>query len=127
MIVQPEKRELINELFRIRQLGPAGEDAIARLFDRNAILIEPFVGVSRTHEGVDRIRHVFREILRFEEGSAPTVDDVYAGPFRLGASWTCNVPELASPLRGVDWFLIRDGKIAELEITVTEKPEPNDA
>lgn len=127
MIVQPEKRQVINELFRIRQLGPAGEEAIAGLFDANAIFIEPFLGVSRTHEGLDRIRDAFREILRAEEGAALTVDQVNADPFRLRAAWTCISPEFPTPMRGVDWFLIRNGKIAELEITVTEMPEFDDA
>ena len=114
--------EVVHELFRAMQMGPAGEERMMALFRNDAVFIEPFSGEPKTHRGLEEIRRAFRA----GAGEPPltlNVDRIDIDGGRLRVEWTCTSPAFPGAMRGVDWFTIVEGKIAELEITVTEMPQ----
>ena len=125
MVVDLQKRQVINEFFRLIALGPTRGHAIVDLFSSNAILIEPFMGATRTHEGSSSVNAAIRRMWRddFPQGTSFGVDRITLDFYRLRAEWRLTSPEFAAEMRGLSWFAIRDGKITELELTVTEIPE----
>lgn len=106
------------------QAGPSGEAAMMALFAEGAVFIEPFSGQTQTHTGLHAIRESFRDQWRNPLPDLQlTLDrvDLDAGVVR--AEWTCTSPVFPMPMRGYDLFTIDDaGKIARLEIVVTDAP-----
>ena len=47
-----------------------------------------------------------------------TMNRIDAEGQRVRAEWTCTASVLAEPMRGVDLYTLRDGKIARLETTL---------
>lgn len=108
---------VIDAYFRAMQAGAsAGEDLLA-LFTDDAVYIEPFAGAVRTHRGKSAIRECFTTSweapLPDLELSVDRVDVDAEGVF---ARWTCRSPALPGPQRGEDRYVLRDGKIARLEV-----------
>ena len=123
MAISRADREVVEKLFKAMQMGPAGETDMMALFADEAVFIEPFAGVPRTHTGKAAIRSSFQGMW---ENPAPDLQlvldrvDVDGGIVR--AEWTCTSPVFPEPMRGFDLFTIRSGKIVRLEINVTSAP-----
>jgi ketosteroid isomerase-like protein len=116
---------VIEEMFKAMQLGPAGEGSMMELFAADATFTEPFTGTPRTHHGAEAVRQAFRDSWREDSPRdlKLTVDRIDVDGDRIRADWTCTSSAFPTPMRGIDFFRIRDGRIQELEITVTEMPD----
>ena len=123
MTVSEPDRKIVENLFKAMQAGPAGEDDMMALFADDAVFTEPFGGEPKTHTGKDAIRASFKAMW---EEPAPELklmlDRVDLDGQDVRAEWTCTSPIFPTPMRGYDVFTIAGGKIAKLEITVTEMP-----
>jgi hypothetical protein len=107
------------------QRGPDGEEELLALFADDAVYEEPFSDGAGVHRGIDAIR----AHLDLSLGQAPpdlriTVDSIDIGAGVVSADWTCESPIWSKPARGRDRFEIREGRIARLETTLTDPPEP---
>src|SRR5262249_35903565 len=111
------------DLCTAMQEGPTGSEALLALFAEDGVLVEPFTGRMQTHVGKPAIRASLAEMMR---GRAPdftlTLGRVDMDGDRVRAEWTCTASVLPGPMRGYDLFTIRAGKIARLEICITEMP-----
>jgi hypothetical protein len=94
------------------------------LFADGAVFIEPFSGEPQTHVGQDAIRASFRDQWKNPLPDLKlTLDRVDLDGPLVRAEWTCTSPVFSTPMRGYDLFTLNDdGKIARLEIVVTEAP-----
>lgn len=124
MAVSPRQQQTVEELFRAMQAGPEGEEAMMALFTEDAVFVEPFSGEPRTHSGKSAIRQSFRAQW---QNPAPdlalVLDRVDIDATLVRAEWTCTSPVFPLPMRGYDLFTLDDaGKIARLEIVLTELP-----
>ena len=123
MKVTEIQRNVVDRFFKAMQAGKEGENSLMALFAPDAILTEPFSGAIQTHHGIDAIRNSFRCTW---ESPVPDVclevNRVDLDGSRIRAEWTCSAPVFPSPIKGHDLFDIREGKIARLEIVVTEMP-----
>ena len=123
MPVEKKDQEIVEGLFKAMQMGPAGQEAMMALFADGATLIEPFSGKTQTHTGKPAIRESFKSMW---EDPAPDltlmIDRVDKDGDIVRAEWTCTSPVFETPMRGYDLFTIAAGKIARLEITVTDMP-----
>jgi len=104
------------------RLGAAGATALARLFTDDAVSIEPFSGGDghpRTHIGRDVIVEFFRDSANHRPSDmVVTMNRLDAEGQRVRAEWTCAASVLAEPMRGVDLYTLRDGRIACLGTTL---------
>jgi ketosteroid isomerase-like protein len=110
------QRSVVERYFKAMQQGPDGEDDLVGLFAEDAVYIEPFGGDQAPHVGTAQIR----AWLRASWDMAPPelrlrVDRVHVEGDQVRADWTCTSPALPEPLRGVDRYTIRGGRIARLE------------
>ncbi len=123
MPVENEERNIVEALFQAMQAGPAGEEQMMALFAEDATFIEPFSGETRTHHGKEAIRNSFVEMW---SNPAPDMklimDRVDLDGDRIKADWTCTSPVFPTPMKGHDLFTIVKGKIAKLEVVVTDMP-----
>lgn len=124
MAVTPGQQQTVEELFRAMQAGPTGEEAMMALFTEDAVFVEPFSGEPRTHSGKPAIRLSFRDQWQNPLPDLSLVlDRVDIDDAFVRAEWTCTSPVFPTPMRGYDLFTLDDsGKIARLEIVVTELP-----
>jgi hypothetical protein len=123
MPLSPADRTVVENVFKAMQKGPVGEADMMALFADDAVFIEPFSGVPQTHTGKPAIRASFKSMW---DNPAPdlrlTLDRVDVDGEKLRAEWTCTSPVFPSPMKGFDLFTIRNGRIARLEIVVTDAP-----
>jgi ketosteroid isomerase-like protein len=123
MSVSASDRAVVEGLFRAMQAGRSGEEAMVSLFHDDAVFIEPFSGQRVTHTGREAIRDSFRQQTAHPLPEMRlTLDRVDAQGADVRAQWTCTSSAFPAPMRGHDLFNIRDGKIARLEIVVTDMP-----
>ena len=110
-------RALIDSYFEAMQAGRAAEADLLALFTDDAVYVEPFSGETRTHEGKEQIRACLRASW---EGAPPDltlhVNRIDIDGATVSADWTCESPAFDAPVRGRDEYLIRDGRIARLEV-----------
>lgn len=110
---------IVNAWFRAMRRGKAGEDELVALFDAEAEYIEPFGGQARRHVGTRAIRECLRE--GFEQPPPElslTIDRVDVDGPKVRAEWTCSSPVFEAPIRGVDEYTLRDGRITRLETSL---------
>ena len=123
MSLSDADRIVVENMFKAMQAGPNGEEAMMALFAEDAVFTEPFSGQPQTHTGADAIRASFLEMWA---NPAPDmqlhVDRIDLDADRIRADWTCTSPVFTTPMKGHDVFTIRDGKIANLEVIVTDMP-----
>ncbi len=123
--VSASDRSVIENLFKAMQSGPAGEEQMMSLFAADAVFIEPFGGQPQTHTGAPAIRQSFRQM---NEQPLPemrlVLDRVDLDGNQVRAEWTCHSAAFPTPMKGYDLFTIKGGKIAKLEIIVTDAPHP---
>lgn len=110
-------RALIDAYFEAMRGGRDAEAELLALFTDDAVYVEPFSGESRTHEGKDQIR----ACLRASWDNTPPdltlrVNRVDVDGERVSADWTCESPAFDAPVRGRDEYVLRDGRIARLEV-----------
>jgi len=121
--VSTSDRSVVENLFKAMQTGPAGEEQMMSLFADDAVFVEPFAGQPQTHRGSPAIRTSFRQM---NEQPLPdmrlTLDRVDLDGDQVRAEWTCTSAAFPTPMKGYDLFTIRGGKIARLEIVVTDAP-----
>lgn len=114
--------DTVERYFAAMRRGEDGEQELLDLFADHAVWIDAFGGGE--HAG----REAIAEWLRSSRADAPpdldlVVDRVDVdGPTAI-AEWTCTSPAFVRPARGRDRFVIRDGRIARLESTMTQPPE----
>lgn len=124
MIVDQTQRNVVDRFFKAMQAGKDAEESLMALFADDAILTEPFGGEPQTHQGIEAVRNSFR--CTWEQPVPDVkleVNRVDLDGARVRAEWTCTAPAFPSPIKGHDLFDIRDGKIARLEIIVSEMPD----
>lgn len=107
----------VANFFRAMQTGAAAEHDMAALFADDAVYVEPFSGQPTTHRGKGQIMTAMRA-----GWSTPLPDmtinldrvDVEGDEVRV--AWTCRSPALPGGIgRGVNQFVLHDGKIVRLE------------
>ena len=94
------------------------------LFAEEAVLVEPFSGQVQTHTGQPAIRESFRDQWKNPLPDLQlTLDRVDLDGGIVRAEWTCTSPVFPTPMQGYDLFTLdAAGKIAKLEIVVTDAP-----
>ena len=108
--------------------GGTAEETIVDLFADDAVYIEPFSkgtvsGETTTHSGKAAIHDFFRGSWHARPPDMRlTLDTISIDGSFVRADWTCTAEVFGSPMRGFDRYLIRDGRIARLETTVTQPP-----
>ena len=123
MSINDTDRQVVENMFKAMQAGPAGEEQMMALFLDDAVFTEPFSGQPQTHHGKEAIRGSFRQMWSEPAPDLKLImDRVDLDGEQVRAEWTCTSPAFPSPMRGHDLFTIVDGKIARLEIIVTEMP-----
>lgn len=123
MSVSPQDRKVIENLYQAMQAGPSGESAMLSLFAEDAIFIEPFSGVPKTHVGLPAIRATFQDMCKEPlPDMRLQLDRVDLDGGRIRAAWTCYSSAFPEPMRGVDHFTIEHGKIHRLEIVLISMP-----
>ena len=125
MGISAQQRQAVEGVFKAMQSGPGGEDTLLALFADGAVLIEPFSGQPQTHVGKDAVRESFRDQWKNPLPDLRlTVDRVDLDRSQVRAEWTCTSSIFPTPMRGYDLFTLNDqGKIARLEIVVTDAPQ----
>jgi ketosteroid isomerase-like protein len=123
MSVSSTDQTIVENLFKAMQKGPSGEADMMSLFADDAVFIEPFSGTPQTHTGKPAIRASFKGMW---ENPPPdmrlALDRVDVDGDKVRAEWTCTSPAFPQPMKGLDLFTIRGGKISRLEIVVTGVP-----
>jgi ketosteroid isomerase-like protein len=123
MSVTAADRTVVERLFRAMQAGASGEAEMMSLFWDDATFIEPFSGQPITHVGHAAIRESFRQQTAHPLPDMKlTLDRVDLDGPMVRAGWTCTSSAFPAPMRGHDLFTIKNGKIARLEIIVTDMP-----
>lgn len=114
-------RELIDRYYAAMRVGAAAEDEMLRLFTADAVYAEPFSGRPDAAVGIDAIRD------RLRAGWAQPLPDMELDMLTLELSadsatctWECRSPVFPAPVRGQDVYTFRDGRIARLEVTITD-------
>jgi hypothetical protein len=124
MSVNPNDRQIIENVFKAMQTGPAAEKDLLGLFAEDGILVEPFTGAVQTHEGKSAIK---ASLVPMWSNRAPDMkimlDRVDLQGQTIRAEWTCTSSVMPGPMRGFDLFNIQGGKIKRLEIVVTDMPQ----
>lgn len=123
MRVDDAERRVVESLFEAMAGGPEGEEPMMTLFADDANFIETFTGERREHRGVPAIRRAYAELF-----SEPPPRDmelllhrIDRDGDRVRAEWSCVSATYLEPRHGFDLFTIRDGKIRELEVVITQK------
>jgi uncharacterized protein (TIGR02246 family) len=117
-------RSAVEDVYKAMQTGPAAEGDLVALFADDGVLVEPFSGTPRAHTGRDAIR---ASLAPMWATRAPdlvlNLDRIDLDGDSVLASWTCTSAMMPGPMRGRDVLIVRDGKIARLEIVITEMPQ----
>lgn len=116
------------QYFSAMRRKAAGIEDLIALFDDDAVYVEPFstMGQAATHSGKAEIA----AFLRAMPENAPAdmevrVDRIDRDGDGARAEWTCTSSAFAQPMRGIDVFRVKGGKISRLETTLTQGPLPD--
>lgn len=107
---------IVTRFFAAMQTQGQKEDELLALFADDAVYVEPFTGVERTHQGKQAVRAAFRLGWRQPlPDMTIEVDDVSVDGEQVRASWTCRSPALPGGRgRGENVFTVRGGLITRL-------------
>ena len=115
---------VIAQYFAAMRRGAEAEDELVALFHPDAVYTEPFI-TDTPAVGIDEIRARFRK--GWEQPLPDMELDVLSievdGP-TARSRWECRSPALPGPVRGEDHYQIRDGRIARLDVTISEPGAP---
>ncbi|MEZ4321647.1 MAG: nuclear transport factor 2 family protein [Myxococcota bacterium] len=114
--MSPDDLDLVQRYYDAMRAGPDGHEALVALFAEDAVYVEPFSGVSRTHRGHAGIR----EMLRTSQADAPPdlvlmVHRIEVDADGVIADWSCASPVFPVPVHGTDRYVLVNGRIARLE------------
>ena len=116
-----QEREVIDRYFAAMRRGAEAEEDMMALFADDAVYVEPFAGELRISTGREAIRATLRSGWEFPLPDLKlTVDQVTIEPGAASSEWTCESPALPGPIRGRDRYVIRNGKIARLEVELLD-------
>ena len=111
--------DLITRYFEAMQAGADAEDDLMELFAPDAVYSTPFGTEPVTVSGRDAIRSTFRASW---ENPPPDLDVIVqrieVDGERVTSHWTCTSPAFPGPVHGSDRYVVRDGLIAELHVTL---------
>lgn len=123
-MLSEQDTETIRQVYAAMQLGKEGEDQMVGLFTEDGVLVEPFSGAPREHRGQAAIRECYQQMM-----AAPrppdfqlALDRIDTEGGRVVADWTCTASVMPAPLKGRDEYVLKDGKIARLEIQLLGGP-----
>lgn len=123
MSVTNDQRAVVESYLQAMQAGADGEDKLLALFADDATYVEPFSGQPRSHTGKTAIRQNLQES---RPNTPPdmklSLDRLDLEGGKLVAEWTCTSPALPGPMKGRDFYELRDGLIARLETTLVGFP-----
>lgn len=109
--------DVVQEYFRAMQAGRAAAKALFALFDDDAVYVEPFTGVRRTHVGRPAIEACLRDGWEREPPELSLeVNRIDVDGDVVRSEWTCRSPAFEAPIKGIDVCTVRDGRIARLEV-----------
>lgn len=112
--------ELVGRHFAAIRGGPDAEDELLALFADDAEYVAIADDARQRHVGHDQIRAGVRGARAVVPwGAWLCVDRVEVAGQRVRADWTCHSPAFALPVRGVNEYTIRAGKIVRLQTTLT--------
>lgn len=118
MSISPNDRNVIESYARAMSAGPAGLEELTGLFAQDAVYIEPWtmMGIPTEHIGAADIRTFFEESLpKNPPDFKVTIDQIDLDGEAIRTAWTCTSAMIPAPVRGIDLYTIRDGRIARLE------------
>lgn len=119
-----DAKSVVEEYFKLMHgAGPQNMEFL-KTFAADAVLVEPFSGKPQTHRGIKAIEASFRTTWQYQPmpNFQIRMGQVEVAGDRVRAEWTCTWDGLGAAMKGVDDFEVRDGKIARMEVTVTEAP-----
>lgn len=117
---QPD--EVIARYFAAMRRGAAAESELMELFADDAVYVAPFSGTNVESRGRDEIQAAFRNGWEYPLPELELeVHSIEIGGEQATARWTCRSPGLPAPVTGTDRYVIRDGRIARLEVTIDER------
>ena len=117
MVMDP--RAVVDAYFRAMQQGQHGQEDLLALFTEDAVYIEPFSGPTRTHTGLPAIRACVEASWAYSPPDLRlTVDRVDVDGAQVRARWTCTSPVFPAPVHGEDRYVVREGRIARLEVQI---------
>ncbi len=123
MPVKEQDQALVEQIFKAMHAREKGESIMSGLFAENATLIEPFSGEPRTHQGHASIMSWFREaVTQMPPDMTIKMDRIDMDSGRVRADWTCTSSAFSTPMKGIDFYRIQNGKIEHAEFVVTEMP-----
>lgn len=113
----------MDKVFQAMHARENGEQMMSALFAEKAVLIEPFSGQPRTHSGKPAIISWFREAVQnMPPDMTIKMDRIDLDGGRVVAAWTCTSSVFPTPMRGKDFYQIRNGLIEHAEFVVTDMP-----
>jgi len=119
-----EPKTVVEEYFGLMHGAGPDNMAFLKTFAADAVLVEPFSGKPLTHTGIKAIETSFRTTWQYQPmpNFQIRIGQVEVAGERVRAEWSCTWEGLPGWMRGVDDFEVRGGKIARMEVTVTEMP-----
>ncbi len=123
MPVSQQDRAVVDRVFEAMHARAEGEQKMSALFAEGAVLVEPFSGEPRTHEGKAAIMAWFREAVQnMPPDMTIKMDRIDMDGGRVVAEWTCTSSVFPTPMRGKDIYRISGGLIQHAEYVVTDMP-----
>ena len=114
---------VVGRYFAAMRRGAAAEEELVALFHADAVYSEPFSDDAPA-VGIDAIR------ARFRKGWEQPLPDmeidvlsVEVDGLNARSRWECRSPALPEPVRGEDRYEIREGRIARLDVTISDTAE----
>ena len=115
-----DNEAIIERYFAAMRRGSSAESELLELFDASAVYTEPFTS-DVPAIGIEAIR------ARFRQGWERPLPDLELDVLTLEvdgeravSTWECRSPALPRPVRGEDRYEFRDGRIARLDVRMTE-------
>ena len=120
--MSPDDREVVERYFGAMRRKREGIEDLVALFADDAVYTEPFSAKTpATHTGKAEIGAFLRAM---PENAPPdmevSVDRIDRDGARIRAEWTCTSQAFPQPMRGVDLYDVKDGKISRLETSLKE-------
>lgn len=113
--------DVVERYFAAMRRGPDGGEDLFALFTEDAVYDEPFTDVDEPAVGKAAVVQRFR--LGWETPLPDLELDVLGIEVvgdRAVSRWECRSSAFPAPVRGEDRYLLRDGRIARLEVTITD-------
>lgn len=124
-MLSDQDTQTIGQVYVAMQLGPQGEEQMLGLFTEDGVLVEPFTGTPREHHGQAAIRECYQQMMATPRPPdfKIVLDRIDTQDGQVSAEWTCTASVMPVPLKGRDEYVLRDGKIAKLEIRLLGGPQ----